>query len=131
MGAVADGCVMSCLPQGGYRGPNPAGPLVFFPLFLSRQKGCACAARAQNDFIFKKRKTDCHAPFGARKDRTVVNRTFYGGCNDRIVSIVLICKLRIIKLCIKAVLFKQLLVRALLSYPAAVHNKYAVGVAYG
>ena len=75
--------------------------------------------------------TDCHAPFGARNDRTVVNRTFYGGCNDRIVSIVLICKLRIIKLCIKAVLFKQLLVRALLSHPAAVHNKYAVGVAYG
>ena len=74
--------------------------------------------------------TDCRAPFGARNDRTVVNRTFYGGCNDRIVSIVLICKLRIIKLCIKAVLFKQLLVRALLSHPAAVHNKYAVGVAY-
>ena len=74
--------------------------------------------------------TDCHAPNGARNDRTVVNRTFYGGCNDRIISIVLICKLRIIKLCIKAVLFKQLLVRALLSHPAAVHNKYAVGVAY-
>ena len=54
MGAVADGCVMSCLPQGGYRGPNPTGPLVFFPPFLSRQKGCACAAQAQEDFIILK-----------------------------------------------------------------------------
>lgn len=91
--------------------------------------GDLCKATVEIRLPFCKR-TDCRAPFGARNDRTVVNRTFYGGCNDRIVSIVLICKLRIIKLCIKAVLFKQLLVRALLSHPAAVHNKYAVGVAY-
>ena len=49
------GCSFSCLPQGGYRGPNWKGPLVFFPPFLSRQKGCARAARAQKDFILLKR----------------------------------------------------------------------------
>ena len=111
---------------------NPIGRVSdgSFPYFCTDRNRVPARHERKKTLFLKKRKTDCHAPFGARNDRTVVNRTFYGGCNDRIVSIVLICKLRIIKLCIKAVLFKQLLVRALLSHPAAVHNKYAVGVAY-
>ena len=55
IGAVADGCVMSCLPQGGYRGPNWKGPLnalCFLSVITERKCPRGTSARG---FIFLKR----------------------------------------------------------------------------
>ena len=41
---------------------------MLFASFLSLQKGSACAARAQKDFIFLKRRTDCHGAKAPRND---------------------------------------------------------------
>ena len=64
-------CSFPCLPQGGYRGPNPAGPLNAL-CFLSviTERKCLRGTSAER-LYFLKRRTDCHGAKAPLNDRGV------------------------------------------------------------